>query len=71
MDPYQTPRSVTSDMGLHCLSMSLLWDARLIWVKHEQVEKWRPIFFRYIEELKCPIIVGNYSTYPKHSESYL
>ena len=22
-----------SDLGLHCLPMSLLWDARLIWVK--------------------------------------
>ena len=31
-DPDQTPRSVSSDLGLHCLSMSLLWDARLEWV---------------------------------------
>ena len=28
-DPNQTPRSVASDLGLHCLAMSLLWDARL------------------------------------------
>ena len=30
VDPYQTPRSpsVASDLGLHCLPMSLLWDAR-------------------------------------------
>ena len=24
--------SAASDLGLHCLPMSLLWDARLIWV---------------------------------------
>ena len=28
----QTPRSVESDLGLHCLPMSQKWDARLIWV---------------------------------------
>ena len=27
VDPDQTPRSAASDQGLHCLSMSLLWDA--------------------------------------------
>ena len=32
VDLDQTPRSAASDLGLHCLSMSLLWDARL-WVK--------------------------------------
>ena len=26
--------SAASDLGLHCLPMSLLWDARLKWVKH-------------------------------------
>ena len=29
VDPDQTPRSAASDLGLHCLSMSFLWDARL------------------------------------------
>ena len=29
VDPDQTPRSVASDLGLRCLPMSLLWDARL------------------------------------------
>ena len=28
----QMPRSAASDLGLHCLSMSHLWDARLKWV---------------------------------------
>ena len=26
------PCSAASDLGLHCLPMSLLWDARLKWV---------------------------------------
>ena len=33
VDPDQMPRSAASDLGLHCLSMSLLWDARCKWVK--------------------------------------
>ena len=33
-DPERTPRSVASDLGLHCLPMSHRKDARLIWVKH-------------------------------------
>ena len=32
VDPDQTPRSAASDLGLHCLPMSRLWDARLKWV---------------------------------------
>ena len=31
-DPDQMPSSVASDLGLNCLSMSLLWDARHKWV---------------------------------------
>ena len=33
VDPDQMPHSAASDQGLHCLPMSLLWDARLKWVK--------------------------------------
>ena len=33
VDRDQTPRSAASDLGLHCLPVSLLWDARLKWVK--------------------------------------
>ena len=29
VDPDQTPRFAASDLGLHCLPVSLLWDARL------------------------------------------
>ena len=32
-DPDQTPRSVASDLGLHCSYMSHKKDVRLIWVK--------------------------------------
>ena len=39
-DPDQTPRSVASDLGLHCLPVSHLWDARLKRVKN------RPLFER-------------------------
>ena len=33
IDPDQTPRSAASDLDLHRLPMSLLWNARLKWVK--------------------------------------
>ena len=32
VDPDQTPLPVAYDLGLHCLPISLLWDARLKWV---------------------------------------
>ena len=32
VEPDQTPCSAASDLGLHCLPMSLLWDASLKWV---------------------------------------
>ena len=31
--PDQTLHSAASDLDLHCLPMSLLWEARLKWVK--------------------------------------
>ena len=33
VDPDQMSRSAASDLGLHFLSISHLWDARLIWVQ--------------------------------------
>ena len=33
VDPDQMPHSAASDLGLHCLSVSLFWDARHKWVK--------------------------------------
>ena len=41
VDPDQTPRSAASDLGLHCLPLTLLWDARLKWVKYENKYKRR------------------------------
>ena len=32
-DPDQTPRSAASDLGLHCLPITLLGVSRLHWVK--------------------------------------
>ena len=39
VDPDQMPHSVASDLGLHCLPMSLLWDTRLKWVKTSLTSK--------------------------------
>ena len=36
-DPDQTPHSVASDLGLHCLPMSHKKDVRHIWVKRKQL----------------------------------
>ena len=38
VDPDQMPHSAASDMGLHGLPMSHLWDARHKWVNHSQTE---------------------------------
>ena len=35
VDPDQTPQSVASDLGQHCLPMSHLLDARHKWVKEK------------------------------------
>ena len=34
IDPNQTPHSMASDLGLHCLPMLLLWDVKLKWVNN-------------------------------------
>ena len=33
VDPDQTPRFAASDLGLHCLPVSFLWDTTHKWVK--------------------------------------
>ena len=33
-DPHQTPHCVVSDLGLHCLPVTLLGVSRLQWVKN-------------------------------------
>ena len=37
VDLDQTPHSVAFDLGLHCLLMSHLWDARHKWVKRKEI----------------------------------
>ena len=37
VDSDQTPHSVASDLDLHCLSVSLLWDAGPIWVNTHKI----------------------------------
>ena len=41
VNPDQMLHSVASDLGLHCLPMSLLSDARLIWVNLQIVHSSR------------------------------
>ena len=35
-DPDQMPHSVATDLGLHCLPITLLWVSRLQWVNHKK-----------------------------------
>ena len=41
VDPDQMPHSAASDLGQHCLPMSLLWDARLKWVDICGIKIWQ------------------------------
>ena len=41
VDPCRMPHSAASDIGLHCLPISFLWDARLKWVN----QSWHKLFF--------------------------
>ena len=36
-DPDQMPHSAASDLGLHCLPITLLWVSRLQWVNLQSV----------------------------------
>ena len=38
VDPDQMPHSVASDLGLYCLPMTLLWDARHKWVNIQSID---------------------------------
>ena len=39
VDPDQILHSVASDLGLHCLPMSHLWDARHKWGKSRMIHR--------------------------------
>ena len=41
VDLDQMLHSAASDLGLHCLPMSLLWDARHKWVKFREINSCR------------------------------
>ena len=43
-DPDQMPHSVASDLGLHCLPITLLWVSRLQWVNRP----WHSMGFPYL-----------------------
>ena len=43
-DPEQTPHSAASDLGLHCLPITLLGVSRLHWVKETKGNKVSPYF---------------------------
>ena len=47
-DPDQMPHSVASDLGLHCLSVTLLRASLLQWVKHRDAEIFRRQKFRFL-----------------------
>ena len=40
-DPDQMPHSAASDLGLHCLPVTLLEVSRLQWVKSKPFSEWR------------------------------
>ena len=42
-----TRRSAASDLGLHCLSMSLLWDAKLKWVNATPYKRHDVVWRKY------------------------
>ena len=55
VDPDQTLHSATSDLGLHCLPMSHLWDARHKWVKCKILAFVRVSF--YLSKKKMPLMI--------------
>ena len=59
VDPDQMPHSVASDLGLHCLPMSLLWDARLKWV-NEQLLCQKKACLLYITQKHTKVKVHNW-----------
>ena len=57
VDPDQTPHSAASDLGLHCLPMSLLLDARLKWVDVENQGQTVATFTRYNNDIEWAVRV--------------
>ena len=40
-DPDQMPHSAASDLGLHCLPITLLCVSRLQWVNNDNLVQWK------------------------------
>ena len=59
VDPDQMPHSAASDLGLHYLPMSLLWEARLKWVKRQSAGKVKSIFLGKIRNIFQIVICRN------------
>ena len=59
VDTGQRSHSAASDLGLHCLPMSILWDAKLKWVKliqflsSEQIMKSVKLQYCSRNQFKC------------------
>ena len=47
VDPDQTPRPAASDLGLHCLPVSLLWQNDYYWINAANVAR----YYRYSKSL--------------------
>ena len=60
VDADQTPRSVASDLGPYCLPVSLLWEARLIWIKGKK----QNIGTRHIISIKIACVPSEDSGQP-------
>ena len=73
VDPDQTPLSAASDLGLHCLPMSLFRDARHKWVKHTKADVWRKMVARsnkYIEKKLVQKLI-NYKNSPYNVDPFI
>ena len=58
VDPDQTPRAAASDLGLHCLSMSHLWDSRRKWVYVLNFRILFSILLLYVAQLMKKVFGG-------------
>ena len=58
-EPDQTPRSAASDLGLHCLPITLLWVSRLQWVN--SVETLDNKVKALIGQFSCALGPSNFS----------
>ena len=58
-DPDQMPHSAASDLGLHCLPVTLLGVSRLQWVKLVLLVKTMPLVLMQLKITKTCYLVQN------------